>query len=361
MKYSPLALIAELTHRCPLHCVYCSNPLELQSRQNELNTETWKRVFQESASMGIVQLHLTGGEPTAREDIVELIQAGRESKLYVNLITSGVGLTEKKLKQYCDAGLDHVQLSLQDSQENTANEYAGTKAHALKLVAAKLIKKFPLAFTLNIVIHQKNIDRLEHMISLGEELGADRLEIAHVQYYGWAFKNRAALIPNREQVLKSVALIQSARTRLKDKLRIDFVVPDYYAKYPKPCMGGWGQKSMLIDPRGRAMPCHSAMIIPGLCFENVKESSLASIWEESQAFEKFRGDDWMKDPCKSCERKSLDFGGCRCQAFLITGDAEATDPVCSLAPTRERITDELLSASQAPFEAWSYRKMKTPE
>jgi pyrroloquinoline quinone biosynthesis protein E len=358
MKYTPLALIAELTHRCPLHCVYCSNPLELQARANELTTEHWKTVFDSAAEMGVLQLHLTGGEPTARDDILELIRHGRSRKLYTNLITSGVGITEAKLKQYCDAGLDHIQLSLQDSQEATANEFAGTKAHASKIKTAAMIKKFPLAFTLNIVVHKANLSRLEEMIQLAESLGADRLEIAHVQYYGWAFRNRAALIPTREQVQQSIAVIQSARERLKDRLRVDFVVPDYYAKFPKPCMGGWGQKSILIDPAGRVMPCHSAMVIPGLSFENVKEKSLKWIWEESEAFEKFRGESWMKEPCVSCDRKTQDFGGCRCQAFLLTGDARATDPVCSLSPKRELVTKEVAasSAEGAGAPSWAYRK-----
>jgi pyrroloquinoline quinone biosynthesis protein E len=358
MKYSPLALIAELTHRCPLHCVYCSNPLEMQARANELSTDAWKKVFDEAAEMGVLQLHLTGGEPTAREDIVALIEHGRKKKLYINLITSGVGLTEAKLKTYCDAGLDHIQLSFQDSIAEKANEFAGTKAHAAKIKAAELIKKFPLAFTMNIVVHRKNLDRLEEMITLGESLNADRLEIAHVQYYGWAFKNRDALMPTQEQVKKSVAIIQKAKDRLKDKLRIDFVLPDYYAKFPKPCMGGWGQKSLLIDPAGRVLPCHSAMVIKGLEFENVKENSLQAIWEKSDAFERFRGEEWMQEPCRSCDRRGQDFGGCRCQAAMIAGDAQATDPVCSLAPTRTLIDKKVHSESSLLEEPnWTYRKL----
>jgi pyrroloquinoline quinone biosynthesis protein E len=328
----------------------------MQARANELSTDQWKDVFTSAAKMGVLQLHLTGGEPTAREDIVELIRHGRSQKLYTNLITSGVGITEEKLKTYCSAGLDHIQLSFQDSQEDKANEFAGTKAHATKIKTAKLIKQFPLALTMNIVIHRQNISRLNEMITLGESIGADRLEIAHVQYYGWAFKNRATLLPTREQVQESVSVIQAARDRLKDKLRVDFVVPDYYAKFPKPCMGGWGQKSLLIDPAGRVMPCHSAMVIPGMSFENVKEKSLDLIWEKSEAFEKYRGDSWMKDPCKSCDRKTADFGGCRCQAFLITGDAQATDPVCSLSPARDLITQEVQRAGKNEDQPWIYRK-----
>jgi pyrroloquinoline quinone biosynthesis protein E len=359
-----LALIVELTHRCPLHCVYCSNPLELQARERELKTEVWARVFKEAGEMGVLQLHLTGGEPTAREDIVELIRHGRENKLYINLITSGIGITSEKLKLYCDAGLDHIQLSFQDSEEKTANEFAGTKAHLAKIATAKLIKQFPLAFTMNIVVHKNNLSRLAEMIALGESLGVDRMEIAHVQYYGWAFKNRAALLPTRSQVKESVELIHATKARLKDKMRIDFVVPDYYAKFPKPCMGGWGRTSLLVDPAGRVMPCHSAMVIPGLEFENVVEKSLSEIWKNSSAFEKFRGESWMQEPCSSCDRRAKDFGGCRCQAFMLAGDAASTDPVCSLAPTRKQ-TDEMVaaitegsgSATGSPT-AWSYRKMR---
>lgn len=356
MHYSPLALIAEVTHRCPLRCVYCSNPLEMQARQNELTTDQWKQVFDEASELGVLQLHLTGGEPTAREDIVELIAYGRAKNFYTNLITSGVSLNEEKLQRYCEAGLDHVQLSFQDSVEAPANEISGVKSHLLKINAARLIKKFPLALTMNIVIHRQNMERLADMIALGESIQADRLEIAHVQYYGWAFKNRESLIPTREQVKESTAVISAAKARLKDKLRIDFVVPDYYAKFPKPCMGGWGQKSMVIDPAGRVLPCHSAMVIPGMSFENVKDQSLRAIWEASSAFEKFRGEDWMQQPCRSCDRKSLDFGGCRCQAYLIAGDAAAADPVCSLAPLRMRVDEEVAKAGGPPAQPWVYRK-----
>jgi pyrroloquinoline quinone biosynthesis protein E len=364
MNYTPLALIAELTHRCPLHCVYCSNPLEMQARENEVSTDVWKRVIDEAAQLGVLQLHLTGGEPMARDDVFELVRYGREKKLYVNLITSGVGLTEEKLKKLCEAGLDHLQLSFQDSVETTANEFSGTKSHLLKIKAAKMIRTFPLAFTMNIVIHRRNIDRLEDMIKMGEEIGADRLEIAHVQYYGWAFKNRSFLIPTPEQVNKANQVIKAAIDRLQDKIRIDFVLPDYYAKFPKPCMGGWGQKSLLIDPAGRVMPCHSAMVIPGMEFENVKEKSLTEIWQKSAAFERFRGDEWMQEPCRSCDRKSIDGGGCRCQAFLLAGDANATDPVCSLSPLKENLRTDVKNLVAQPLPAdgeidWEYRRLKS--
>jgi pyrroloquinoline quinone biosynthesis protein E len=360
MKHTPLALIAELTHRCPLHCVYCSNPTELQARQMELATADWIRVFHEAAELGVLQLHLTGGEPTARDDLTQLIEAGRKAQMYSNLITSGLGLNEKKLEAWCKAGLDHLQLSFQDSEEAAANEFAGTRAHVLKLQAARLVKKFPLAFTINIVVHRGNLSRLEQMIQMAEELQADRLEIAHVQYYGWALKNRAALLPTVEQVNESVKIIQAARARLKDKIRIEFVVPDYHAKFPKPCMGGWGRTLLLIDPSGKVLPCHAAGVIPGMEFENVRTQSLRAIWEDSAAFQKFRGDDWMQEPCRGCERKTQDFGGCRCQAFMITGDAAATDPVCSLSPEREKIVealDEAVTSQSAGSPAWTYRKL----
>jgi pyrroloquinoline quinone biosynthesis protein E len=359
MRYTPLALIVEVTHRCPLHCVYCSNPVEMQARENELSTEVWDRVFGEAAKLGVLQLHLTGGEPTARGDIVELIRSGRTRQLYVNLITSGIGLTAPKLQAYCDAGLDHIQLSFQDSEEAPANEYAGTQAHALKLAAARLIKSFPLAFTLNIVIHRQNVDRLPAMIALGESLGVDRLEIAHVQYYGWAFKNRAALLPTPEQVKQSMDTIYAAQARLKDRIRIDFAIPDYFAKFPKPCMGGWGQKSMLIDPAGRVLPCHSAMVLPDMVFENVREQSLEAIWDRSDAFERFRGEAWMKAPCAGCDRRAQDFGGCRCQAFLLTGQAANADPVCSLSPAKAEIDALVAQAAAEDAPAWQYRRLKS--
>lgn len=356
---NPLSLIIELTHRCPLHCVYCSNPLEMQARQNEVDTAVWKRVIDEAAKMGMLQLNFTGGEPTVREDLAELIQHGRGSGLYSNLITSGVGLSEEKLKRYVDAGLDHIQLSIQDAQADPANEYAGTKAHTLKLKTAEIIKKFDLAFTMNMVIHRQNISRLEEMMELAVGLGADRLEVAHVQYYGWAYKNRSLLLPTSEQVKKSMEIIYAAQERLKGKVRIDFATPDYYAKFPKPCMGGWGTTALVIDPAGRVLPCHSAMVIPGMIFENVRARSLYEIWENSEAFNRFRGDKWMKEPCSSCDRKGKDFGGCRCQAFLVTGDEFATDPVCSLAPGRGHVNELIATATQSFDKAsWTYREMK---
>ena len=345
---NPLALIAELTHRCPLHCVYCSNPLEMQSRQNELSTETWSRVFKEAAAAGVLQVDFTGGEPLARADIIELVRAARSSGLYVNLITSGLPMDETKLGALVEAGLDHIQLSFQGAREEIANEISGTKSHAHKLSVLEWLKQQRVAVTLNFVIHRRNINQLEEMLAIAESSSATRIEFANVQYYGWAFANRENLLPTREQVSNSVEFMKREQERLKGRIRIEFVVPDYYAKYAKPCMGGWGRKLLLITPSGDALPCHAAQVIPGLTFENVKDRSLREIWEKSVAFQKFRGEDWMQEPCKTCDRREQDFGGCRCQALLLTGDASATDPVCSLAPLRPKVDAILEGLNTAP-------------
>ncbi len=334
---NPLALIAELTHRCPLHCVYCSNPLELQARTNELSTEMWSRVLKEAAEAGVLQVDFTGGEPLARPDIIELVRAARSAGLYVNLITSGLPMDENKLASLVAAGLDHIQLSFQGAREETANEISGTKSHAQKLRVLDWLKQQRIAVTLNFVIHRRNIDQLAEMLAIAESSCATRIEFANVQYYGWAFANRENLLPTRAQLDQSLAFIKREQDRLQGRIRIEYVVPDYYAKYPKPCMGGWGRKLMLITPSGDALPCHAAQVIPGLSFENVKDRGLRQIWEHSTAFQKFRGEDWMQEPCKTCDRREQDFGGCRCQALLLAGDASATDPVCSLAPLRPKV------------------------
>jgi PqqA peptide cyclase len=346
---NPLALIAELTHRCPLHCVYCSNPLELQARGNELSTEIWSRVFREAADSGVLQADFTGGEPLARPDIVELVRAARAAGLYVSLITSGMPLDEVRLNALVEAGLDHIQLSFQAAREDLANEICGTKAYAQKLLVLDWLKGHRVAVTLNFVIHRSNIDQIEEMLAVAESSSATRVEFANVQYYGWAFANREHLLPAREQLTRSVELLKRAEERLRGKIRVEFVVPDYYAKFPKACMGGWGRKLILVTPTGDALPCHAAQIIPGLKFENVKERGLREIWERSEAFQKFRGEDWMQEPCKSCDRRELDFGGCRCQAFLLAGDAAATDPVCSLSPQRSNVDAIIASLDIAPI------------
>jgi pyrroloquinoline quinone biosynthesis protein E len=344
---NPLALIAELTHRCPLHCVYCSNPSELTNRAEELPTEIWSRVFHQAAQLGVLQADLTGGEPLARSDILELIRSARTAGLYVNLITSGMPLDEPRLAKLIEAGLDHFQLSFQGAREETAQEISGTKSHAQKLRVLEWLKKVRVAVTLNFVIHRRNIDQIEEMLQIAESSSATRIEFANVQYYGWAFANREKLLPTREQLDRSLEVIKSAEARLRGKIRIESVVPDYYAKYPKPCMGGWGRKLMLITPNGEALPCHAAKIIPNLHFANVKQSSLSEIWQTSEAFQKFRGEDWMQDPCKTCDRRTIDFGGCRCQALLLAGDPAATDPVCSLSPNRPKI-DAILANLNDP-------------
>ncbi len=359
MTYTPQALIAEVTHRCPLHCVYCSNPLEMQRRSDELPTSDWISVFDQAAQMGVLQLHLTGGEPLARADIVDLVRAGRKSGLYVNLITSGVGLDEARLDSLIEAGLDHIQLSFQDVEEAEANEFAGTRAHALKVRLAAIIRTRRIGFTINIVVHRRNLHRLEEMIAFAEQSGAQRLEIANVQYYGWALRNRDALLPTRDQLRRCVETLEAARERLKGRLRIEFVLPDYYAKYPKPCMNGWGRQLMLIDPAGRVMPCHAAGVIPGIEFPNVREKPMRWIWEDSPVFKRFRGEDWMPEPCRTCDRRERDFGGCRCQAFLLTGDENATDPVCILAPSHNIVEEVVLRVNEsgaAPSDSrWVYR------
>jgi pyrroloquinoline quinone biosynthesis protein E len=356
MVPNPLALIAEITHRCPLHCVYCSNPLQMVGAKAELSTEDWVRVFRQARGLGILHLHLTGGEPVARKDLKDLVEAAHAAGLYCNLITSGIGLPEARLAELVDAGLDHIQLSFQDSRDEPANWIAGTKAHAHKIVLSEVIRRFPIAFTVNLVVHRQNLDHLEEMIGFAEQLKPDRLEIAHAQYYGWALKNRDTLIPTCEQLETCLRIVEAAQERLSGRMRIDCVVPDYYARYPKACMGGWGRRLMLIDPSGQVLPCHAAGVIPGMSFDNVREHSLEWIWRESVAFQRFRGEQWMPEPCRSCERRAEDFGGCRCQAFLIAGDASATDPVCTLAPTHHLIENaRAATKSEGGQICWSYR------
>lgn len=356
MIANPLALIAEITHRCPLHCVYCSNPLQMIGAKAELATEDWLRVFQQAARLGILHLHLTGGEPLARQDLTGLVAGAHAAGLYTNLITSGIGLSETRLKSLVDAGLDHIQLSFQDAREGPANWIAGAKAHAHKVELAAAIRRFPVAFTVNLVVHRQNLDHIEEMVAFIEQLLPERVEIAHAQYYGWALKNRESLMPTRQQLDNCLRVVESAQQRLAGHMRIDCVVPDYYARYPKACMGGWGRRMLLIDPAGQVLPCHAAGVIPGMRFDNVREHALDWIWQESSAFQRFRGEDWMPEPCRSCDRRGEDFGGCRCQAFLLTGDAHATDPACSLAPMHSVVERARAAATEGPMEGlWAYR------
>jgi len=358
MTPNPLALIAELTHRCPLHCVYCSNPLQMIAAKSELSTEDWIRVFNEAAKLGVLHLHLTGGEPLARADLHELVKAAHQANLYINLITSGVGLTEPRLSTLIDAGLDHIQLSFQDSRTDSANWISGTKAHALKTELSKIVRRFRVAFTVNLVVHRQNLDHIAEMMEFVEQLNPDRIEIAHAQYYGWALENRAALMPTPQQIDECMRVVADSQERMAGRIKIDCVVPDYYARYPKACMGGWGRRLLLINPAGEVMPCHAANVIPGLTFDSVREHTLDWIWRESESFNRFRGEAWMPEPCRSCDRRAEDFGGCRCQALLVTGNAAATDPVCTLSPDHFLI-ENLRSAEVATAEtsavSWTYR------
>ncbi len=342
---NPLALIAEITHRCPLHCVYCSNPLELAAASSELSTTEWTDIFEKAGKLGMLHAHFTGGEPLARPDLTELVAAARAAGLYTNLITSGIGLAEARLRALVDAGLDHIQISFQDSREEAANWIAGAKAHAHKIELSRLIPQHKIAFTVNLVVHRQNIDHLEEMIAFIEQLAPERMEIAHTQYYGWALQNRAALLPTRVQLEKAMEVVAAAEKRLAGRIRVDSVFPDYYARFPKACMGGWGRRLMLINPAGKALPCHAAEVIPGLEFENVRQQTLEFIWKESSSFQRFRGEEWMPEPCRSCDRRTEDFGGCRCQALLLAGNPAATDPACSLAPAHPIVEAALAEAN----------------
>lgn len=360
---TPLALIAELTHRCPLHCIYCSNPLELTRRERELPADIWARVLREAAAMGVLQADFTGGEPLARPDLAEIIRAARAAGLYASLITSGIPLDEQRLEELVRAGLDHLQLSFQGARDESCTDFGGARPGTFdqKLRVARWVRQRRIGFTLNFVIHRNNLDQIEEMLALAEELGPGRVEFAHVQYYGWAFANRQRLLPTREQLDRSLEVLKRAEERLRGRIRIEHVVPDYYARFPKPCMGGWGRKAILVTPSGDALPCHAAQVIPGISFENVQGHPLREIWDESEAFRKFRGEEWMAEPCRNCDRRALDFGGCRCQAFLLAGRADSTDPVCSLAPLRS-VVDSILSSIHSqrpgvtpPTRDWLYR------
>jgi PqqA peptide cyclase len=346
----PLGLLAELTHRCPLGCPYCSNPLALDAREDELDAATWARVFREAAALGVLQTHLSGGEPAARRDLVEITASARRAGLYTNLITSGVGMTARRLAELVEAGLDHVQVSIQDSLESPADHIAGYRgAFARKRELAIEVVRLKLPLTVNAVIHRANIERVGDMVKLALALGASRVEIAHVQYHGWALKNRSALMPTREQVERAATLVEELRVRHHGGIVIDAVVPDYYSPYPKPCVGGWGRRSLNVTPVGKVLPCHAAESIPGLEFWSVRAHTLADIWQLSPAFNAFRGTAWMKQPCASCPRRDQDFGGCRCQAFALTGDATATDPVCHLSPDRAHVTALAAVQDDAPY------------
>ena len=334
----PLAVLAEITHKCPLQCPYCSNPLELESASKELTTAEWLRVIDELAEIGVLQIHFSGGEPTARKDLVQLVQRASDVGLYSNLITSAVMLTREKLAALADAGLCHVQISFQGAEAGVADRVGGYKnGHAKKLEVARWTRELDLPLTVNAVMHRQNLHQLPEIIEMAVSLDAARLEVANVQYYGWALKNRHALMPTREQCDECTRIVDAARESLQGVLDIDYVIPDYYALRPKQCMGGWGRQFFNISPSGKVLPCHAAESITGLQFESVRDKSIAWIWDNSPAFNLYRGTEWMPEPCQSCEFKEADFGGCRCQAFALTGSASNTDPACSFSPLHASI------------------------
>jgi pyrroloquinoline quinone biosynthesis protein E len=353
----PMALLAELTHRCPLQCPYCSNPLELDRARSELDTATWCRIIDEAAALGALQVHFSGGEPTARRDLEDLVRHAAKAGLYTNLITSAVMLDEARVAALVEVGLDHVQISFQDIDDAEGDRVAGYRgAQRLKRRAAALVRAAGLPLTVNAVVHRQNLARLPAMIELAVELGAGRLEVAHVQYYGWALENRAALLPTRAQLEEATRVVDEARLRLKGRLLIDYVIPDYHAALPKACMGGWGRRFFNVTPSGKVLPCHAAETLPGFAFPSVKEASLAEIWRHSDAFNRFRGTAWMPEPCRSCERREIDWGGCRCQAFALTGDAAATDPVCWRSPDRAALEMAVRETGAAPPD-FVYRRI----
>jgi pyrroloquinoline quinone biosynthesis protein E len=341
----PFGLLAELTYACPLHCSYCSNPLNLADYRDELTTLEWLGVLAEAKELGVLQLHLSGGEPLQRRDIVEIVRCAAEMGFYTNLITSALGLSPGRAEQLRAAGLDHVQISVQADEPARSDELAGTPSFARKIAAARLVKALGWPLTLNVVLHRHNLDRIGRILDLAEELGADRVELANTQYYGWAWHNRDGLLPSRAQLERAEVVVRAARERLKDRMDIIYVIPDYYSRYPKPCMDGWGRRQLTVVPNGDVLPCPTAHTLP-LPRVSVREHSLAWIWEQSPTFQRFRGTDWMPDPCRGCERRELDFGGCRCQAFQLTGDAARTDPVCHLSPDHKIVAEAVRAANE---------------
>ncbi len=333
----PYTLVAELTYRCPLRCVYCSNPVDFAHTREELSTAQWRRAFSEAAQLGVVQLHLSGGEPMLRDDLCELIQHARACDLYTNLITGGTLIDEDKLRRFRDGGLDHIQLSIQGASLDTAEKVAGVRSHQKKLEVARLITAMGFPFTLNVVIHRFNIAEVPELIRLALELGAQRLELANTQFYAWGAENRRALMPTRAQYVRAQEIAVEAIPKYRGTLEIAFVQNDYLSGEPKPCMGGWGRSYICINPAGEVLPCHAAKVIPGLSFESVRDGSLADIWRDSPGINAFRGDAWMLEPCRSCARKDIDFGGCRCQAFMLAGNAAEADPICRLSSHREAV------------------------
>lgn len=360
----PLWLLAELTYRCPLQCPYCSNPVEIAKYQDELDTEDWLRVFRQAREMGAMQLGLSGGEPLVRKDLEILIAEGRKLGYYSNLITSGVGMDEERVAKFKEAGLDHIQISFQASDEELNNFLGGTNSFQHKLEMARAVKEYGYPMVLNIVIHRKNIDQIADILDMCAALKADYVELASTQYYGWSRVNVEQLLPTREQLKRAEGIAREYQERYKGKMKVIYVVPDYFEDRPKACMDGWGHIFLTIAPDGSALPCHAAGQLPGLTFPNVKDMSVRELWEDSDAFNRFRGYDWMKEPCRSCSERTKDYGGCRCQAYMLTGDPTNTDPVCSKSPDHQKLVDfvERLD-SQTPDEVEArplvFRNMRT--
>jgi pyrroloquinoline quinone biosynthesis protein E len=352
----PLGLLAELTHRCPLHCPYCSNPVKLTAAAAELPASAWLDIFGQARELGVLQTHLSGGEPLVRRDLESLAAGARSLGQYVNLVTSGVGLTGSRARALADAGVDHVQLSMQDAGAAAADRVAGAKVHERKLQAAAAVRAAGMVLTINIVLHRGNVTGIDELVQLAVGVHADRLELAHAQYYGWALRNRTELLPTREQVRQAEAMVRASRVR-HPGLPIVYVVSDYHEKTPKPCMNGWASRQLTVTPDGTVLPCPAAAVIPGLNPPNVSDTPLARIWAESPAFTRFRGTAWLPEPCHSCPARETDFGGCRCQAYQLLGDAGATDPVCHYSPRRDTVDAAIAAAAATPRQPLIYRAL----
>lgn len=356
----PIGMLAELTHRCPLQCAYCSNPVELLKANREMSTEAWLALFDQAADLGVLQIHLSGGEPTLRPDLEVLVERLAHRGIYTNLITAGVGIAEGRIEALAQAGLDHVQISFQGALPQTTEKIGNYRgAHDKKMETARRVRAAGLPLTINAPIHRHNIEEVPAFVDLALALDAERLEIANVQYAGWALLNRNALMPDRGAVERQVEVVRQAQEELYGILAIDFVTPDYFAIYPKPCMGGWARDAFVVAPDGTVLPCHAAGTIGGLTFERFGDKSLADIWLDSPAFNAFRGTDWMSEPCRSCERKEIDWGGCRCQAMAIAGSASATDPACSRSPHHARMALLIEDAMATDGEEFRYRRIGT--
>jgi pyrroloquinoline quinone biosynthesis protein E len=346
----PLWLLCELTYTCPLHCVFCYNPIDFARVEQELSTDEWLRVLREGRQLGAVQLGLSGGEPLSRNDLEVIVAEAHELGYYINLITSGIGLTEARIQALKQAGLDHIQLSFQDSTREVNDFLSSTRTFELKSKVAALIKQYDYPMVLNVVLHRLNIDHVQQILEMAESMQAQYVELANTQYYGWAWHNREQLLPTREQLQRAEEVTNQFRERVGQEMKIYFVVPDYYERRPKPCMNGLGSVFLTVTPDGTALPCHAARMLPGLTFPNVRDSSVEWIWRQSPGFNHFRGDSWMKEPCRSCPEKTKDFGGCRCQAYLLTGDPANADPVCDLSPHHHLVT-EVVERANRPGQA----------